>query len=351
MSHKILIRQARLKDVKIIWQIRNGRPIRRNSRNSEKIIFASHQAWFKDQYFTNRRNYCFIVEYKTQVAGYCRFDWSENNYTASLAVKPLFHGLGLGNILLNKSLKYLKTAKTILAEIKQENLASIKLFQKNGFEIFFQDKKFFYLKFNKSRNIFLRRTFALYYLLLKQPLKNSQAIVWLQGDRYDRGGKVAELYKQGWAAKIIVTGNNVLLGKNKRPEEINISLNKMIDWLISRGVSRQQVIIDDNSLNVKEQAINVIKIAKDQGWKSLILVASAYHQPRAFLTFLKQAEKLNWRGRIISAPAIISWHKIPSGRKKFAWQYFNEEIEKIKNYKKYATAPIKGIKYLSYVKA
>jgi len=49
--------------------------------------------------------------------------------------------------------------------------------------------------------------------LSSQPPEKADAIVWLQGDRYDRGNKVLELFKKGFAPKILVSGNNVRVGK------------------------------------------------------------------------------------------------------------------------------------------
>lgn len=151
---KILVRKARPEHVKAIWQIRNSRLVRDNSKNTEKITFKSHLTWFENKYFIDRRNRCFIIDYSGLAAGYCRFDMLKSGYLVSISIKSAFQGRGLGNILLNKSLKLLKTSKTILAEIKRDNPASLKLFLKNNFEIFRQDKEFFYLKFRQRKNNF-----------------------------------------------------------------------------------------------------------------------------------------------------------------------------------------------------
>lgn len=148
---KILVRKARPEHVKAIWQIRNSRLVRGNSRNTEKITFKSHRAWFENKYFSDRCNRCFIIKYNGLVAGYCRFDLLKSGYLVSISIKPAFQGRGLGNILLNKSLKSLKAGKTVLAEIKRDNPASLKLFLKNNFEVFRQDKEFFYLKFRRPK--------------------------------------------------------------------------------------------------------------------------------------------------------------------------------------------------------
>jgi len=183
-------------------------------------------------------------------------------------------------------------------------------------------------------------------LLLKEEPCSAEAIVWLQGDRYDRARKVFKLYQAGWSRRIIITGNNILLGKKTRPGENNISLEKMKESLLRRGVKASDLLIDDGAMNTNEQAKHVLKMAKRKKWRRLILVGSSYYQPRAFLTFLKQAKIIKWGGEIINQPAVITWDKKPAGRNKLSKLLFNEEFQKIKKYKKDLFSISGGIKYL-----
>lgn len=346
MDKNITIRKANREDAKSIWLIRNSPLARRSSPTTKKINFTSHKTWFKNKYFNQYQNYCFVMEKNKTVSGYCRFDFKNNQHWVSIAIKPGYQGKGLGSVLLNQALKKINKSKEILAEVKFDNESSIKIFLKNKFEIYRQDNKFFYLKHDKYQNTFKKKCIELCFLLLRQKLSKSDAIIWLQGDRYDRAEKPLELYRKGWAPKIIITGNNNLIGKSKRIEEENISIERMVGWLKRHSVVESNIIVDRESLNTKDQAAFVINLAKTEKWKKIILVGSSYYQPRAFLTFLKQAEQLNWRGEIINAPATIEWQKIPSGRKKFTWQRFNEEIKKIKKYKKDIISINTGIDYL-----
>lgn len=183
-------------------------------------------------------------------------------------------------------------------------------------------------------------------LILKQSPKKSDVIVWLQGDRYDRAQKVFELFQQGWTPKIIITGNNVLIGMGKRGGEKNISLNAMEKWLINKGIKKKDIIIENKSMNTKEQAENVMAVAKKNKWRGVILVGSSYGQPRAFLTFLKQSKKKNWAGKIFNQPAVLGWDTVPGGRDKVVRKYLEEEMKKIDKYK-YDLVTIKeGIEYL-----
>ena len=60
---------------------------------------------------------------------------------------------------------------------------------------------------------------------------------------------------------------------------------------MSSGVPRDAIIHEKKSQNTREQAIEVINMAKANNWKKVILVATHEHQYRAYLTFLKEVLK------------------------------------------------------------
>ncbi len=186
----------------------------------------------------------------------------------------------------------------------------------------------------------------LYRLLLKQPVGLSDAVVWLQGDRYDRSVPTLYLYRKGFAKKVVISGNNVLIGKNAKSEQSNISLTKMKSFVLKKGVKSKDLVVDSGALNTKDQAEHIINIAKKRQWTSFILVGSSYYQPRAFLTFIKQAKKLRWKGLILNVSAFVPWNKKPEGRTKTAQHIFKEEFEKIEKYKTDLATIDEGIKYL-----
>lgn len=169
--------------------------------------------------------------------------------------------------------------------------------------------------------------------MAKERPEKADIIIWIQGDRYDRAAKTLSLYKKGWAKKILLVGNNVLVGEKTAETTDNISLIDMMAWLIKKGVRRSAIICDDQAFNTYDQAANAIKLAIKRGWKRMILVASFYHQPRVFLSFLKNVREKKWLGKIINQPTKINWRKKPGGRTMSAAAVANEEINKIKKYK------------------
>lgn len=187
----------------------------------------------------------------------------------------------------------------------------------------------------------------LYDLLGQEKVAKADAIIWLQGDRYDRAQKTLKLYNNGWAKKIIISGNNVLIGDKARQGENNISLDSMRQFLLKKGVAAKNLIIDDGAMNTKEQAVHILKLAQAKKWSKFILVGSSYYQPRAFLTFLKQTEKMGWQGRIINQSNFVAWDKKPAGRDKAAASLFSQEFKKLEKYKKDLVSIGRGIEYLS----
>lgn len=113
-------------------------------------------------------------------------------------------------------------------------------------------------------------------------LSPSDAIILLEGDGFDRFRKAVSLYKQGKAPKIVFSGNIVDYNYGSFPFE------EVLPRMLKEGMPEEDIIHEDKSLNTREQAVEVVKMAMERGWKKLILVASHEHQYRAYLTFLRE---------------------------------------------------------------
>jgi uncharacterized SAM-binding protein YcdF (DUF218 family) len=190
-------------------------------------------------------------------------------------------------------------------------------------------------------------------LIFKQKVEVSDAVVWLQGDRYDRAKKVLEIYRENLAPVIVLSGNNILVegnsvGKKIRPGEKNVTLDLMFKWLVRHKVNPSNIIVDPNSFNTYDQAVNVMKMAKKKAWKKLIIVGSwPYYQFRVFLTFLKASYELKWQGEIINQFAQLEYNDIPGGRKERVKELIIGEINKLERYKNNLVSIDEGINYLN----
>ena len=113
-------------------------------------------------------------------------------------------------------------------------------------------------------------------------LLKSDAIVLLEGDGLFRYQKAVSLYNKGLAEKIIFSGGITDYEYGSYP------FNDVLPHILSNGVPTKNIIHENKSLNTREQAIEVLKLAYQYNWRKLILVASHEHQYRAYLTFLRQ---------------------------------------------------------------
>ena len=93
----------------------------------------------------------------------------------------------------------------------------------------------------------------------------------ISGSTLTRVVKAVEVYNYNHGLKIIVSGD-----KN--------TMEKVKLILINFGIPPRAVIVDGNSHNTFQNAENVKKIL---GSRSFLLVTSAFHMPRAMLTFKK----------------------------------------------------------------
>ena len=113
-------------------------------------------------------------------------------------------------------------------------------------------------------------------------LKPSDAIILLEGDGFHRFQKAVELYKQRLGKKIVFSGNIV------QKEYGSYPFKEIKPLILEAGVPKEDLIHEDKSLHTQQQAVEVVKMATENGWKKLALVASHEHQYRAYLTFLRQ---------------------------------------------------------------
>jgi uncharacterized SAM-binding protein YcdF (DUF218 family) len=155
-------------------------------------------------------------------------------------------------------------------------------------------------------------------------LKKCDAVVVLEGDGFNRISEGARLFKDGLAPFIIISG-----GINNPPYSYPAAT--MLPKLLELGIPENSVILEDKSMNTRDQAINIMEMAKVKGWKRIILVASHYHQYRAYATFLRAMQEAAINIEIINAPARqLSWFLEDEQGKRI--DLLEGEFERIKIY-------------------
>ena len=104
----------------------------------------------------------------------------------------------------------------------------------------------------------------------------SDAIVILGDDNYngDRAAEAAELFKAGWAPRVVASGRFL------RPYASITDLEE--HDLKNDGVPEQAIVrFQHHAENTKDEAIALRQLILQQGWKRILLVTSNYHTRRA----------------------------------------------------------------------
>lgn len=127
------LRKVIFDDWKILLDWRNDPLTRKNSFTQEIIKEENHKKWFRKNLIDKTSN-IFILETETnEPVGTIRSDKTVNNsYLLSWNISPYHRKKGYGNLILNLFLQ--NKVGIFTAEIKPENLASIKMVEKNGFK-------------------------------------------------------------------------------------------------------------------------------------------------------------------------------------------------------------------------
>jgi len=117
----------------------------------------------------------------------------------------------------------------------------------------------------------------------------SDAIVVVSGgDTQARTEAGIDLYKNGWAETLILSG-----AAQDKSGPSNAQAMKL--QAVQAGVPSSAIVIDEDSESTQQNAQNTKTIVAERGYDDVILVTSGYHQRRASLEFNKRAETVNIR--------------------------------------------------------
>ncbi len=175
------------------------------------------------------------------------------------------------------------------------------------------------------RKITLAQLIEIYAFSNNDLLEKSDAIIYLEGDSFFRVKRCVDLLKKGYAPVILISGTD------DRPHLGCYAAQVVAEKMVKMGAPRKKLILEDRSINTRDQAIEVLKIAKKKKWKKIILVTSLYHQPRAYLTFVGTMKEVGMRLKIINDPVRgLSWFE--QGPRGTRVNILRGEIKKINLY-------------------
>lgn len=135
-SFNFIIRPADNLDMTDLFNLANQETVRKNSFHSEAIELENHKPWYSHK--ISDPNCLFLVaRLENKFAGQLRFEIEGKSAIVGISICPELRGKGVASkflqIGIGKLTKKFPKVKNILAYIKPDNPASIRLFEKAGF--------------------------------------------------------------------------------------------------------------------------------------------------------------------------------------------------------------------------
>jgi uncharacterized SAM-binding protein YcdF (DUF218 family) len=119
-------------------------------------------------------------------------------------------------------------------------------------------------------------------LIREDKLAKADVIVALAGDiRCNRERRAAELWRQGWADNVVVSGMSYVRGIHTGEAARK--------YVMSLGVPGEKISMISETLNTRVEARALDELMRERGWNSAIIVTSAFHSRRATYTIERAA--------------------------------------------------------------
>jgi uncharacterized SAM-binding protein YcdF (DUF218 family) len=140
----------------------------------------------------------------------------------------------------------------------------------------------------------------------------------------DRALTALELMRQQKGQALVVGGSTIRTGGQDRHTSVLLH-----NWFSAWGLPVKPVFFLANANNTREEALRVQSLAKEHGWKRLLLVTSAYHMRRAEAVFTNVGLNVVPVGCDFQAYGVIeedrSWSPIPQMKYLHLWSYYLHE--------------------------
>ena len=137
MSNIINLRKAEIADANEIFEWRNHPDIRKSSFNQELLSWEEHEKWFMAK-LKNPDTTAYMAYYGEKKVGTIRFESKESVIKTSVMLNPDFLSKGFGSKVIKlgveKFIREKRPSKSLIAEIKKDNVASAKAFKKAGYK-------------------------------------------------------------------------------------------------------------------------------------------------------------------------------------------------------------------------
>lgn len=148
------------------------------------------------------------------------------------------------------------------------------------------------------------------YLVFSQKPEKSDLIVVLLGPIPDRALQAYDLYKAGYAKKILFANEFQFGAEKLKPFSIELENTSSIlkRTLIKLGTTEDDVVIlKDITASTQQEALAVSEyVQQHKEIRSILLVTSSYHSRRTFKIFTKALKRTGREIAVISSPSVYT---------------------------------------------
>ncbi|MBO7355258.1 MAG: GNAT family N-acetyltransferase, partial [Lachnospiraceae bacterium] len=131
------LRKAVPEDMDLLFKWANDPEVRRNSFNSDPILYEEHCRWF-EKMMSDPTQVQYILMAGDKPAGQIRFTLADDEALIGYSIAPGIRGLGLGKAMLELAAARIREdhpeVKKLIGRVKPENTGSGKCFEKSGYE-------------------------------------------------------------------------------------------------------------------------------------------------------------------------------------------------------------------------
>lgn len=131
------LKKAALRDVDLLFEWANDDMVRKNAFNTEKILYENHKKWFS-KIMADESVYQYILYEDDLPVGQIRLNVEDKAAVIAYSICAQKRGKGYGEELLRLVGEHVKTdgianVAKLIGQVKYENLASSKVFERCGF--------------------------------------------------------------------------------------------------------------------------------------------------------------------------------------------------------------------------
>lgn len=132
----LILRKANNEDIDLLFNWANDDTVRNNSFNAEKILYTTHEKWFRELLTDSSQVQYILIDDNVPI-GQIRFTIKDDTAEIDYSIDKSCRGKGFGKKMLELAIKEFSSTfpkiKTIIGKVKPGNTSSRKCFLSSGF--------------------------------------------------------------------------------------------------------------------------------------------------------------------------------------------------------------------------